>query len=44
MAVRPIVCDEAPEGQEFLETEEKDHNASTKDSLSFSWRILQESR
>ncbi|KAF4553253.1 putative death-receptor fusion protein [Elsinoe fawcettii] len=40
--VRPVLCNDAPEGYMPAEVEEADLDLDTKDILSFSWRALKE--
>ncbi|TKX22999.1 hypothetical protein C1H76_4738 [Elsinoe australis] len=40
--VRPVLCDDAPEGYMPAEAEDSDLDLDTKDILSFSWRALKE--
>lgn len=42
--VRPVLCDDAPEGYMPAEAEDSDLDLDTKDILSFSWRALKEVR
>ena len=41
---KQILCVDSPEGFEIDESEDIDSGSGTKDSLSFAWRALKESR
>lgn len=43
-AVRNVLCFDAPEGTSILDEEAEDVTVGTKDSLSYCWRALKESR
>lgn len=42
--VKQVLCVDSPEGFEIDESEENDSGTGSKDSLSFAWRALKESR
>lgn len=42
--VKPVLCVESPEGFEADESEDHDLETRPKDTLSFAWRALKESR
>lgn len=43
-AVRAILCFDAPEGLDVTEEDVDDQDIGTKDTLSYCWRALKESR
>ena len=43
-AVKEVLCFDAPEGHESGEADDRDLDIGAKDTLSFSWRALKESR
>lgn len=43
-AVRVVLCFDAPEGTDAIEDEQEDADVGAKDTLSYCWRALKESR
>ncbi len=42
--VKVILCVDSPEGCDFVEIDDEDFDLGSKETLSFSWRVLKEAR